>query len=95
MSTFHGKVVVIDLWATWCGPCMVEKPYYEALVEKYKDNDNIVLLAVSIDTHKVWTNYFTKEKEKGIQLHINRSDLALIKFIQYHVSLLLTKTKIS
>ena len=76
LSTFHGKVVVIDLWATWCGPCMVEKPYYEALVEKYKDNDNIVLLAVSIDTHKVWTNYFTKEKEKGIQLHINRSDLA-------------------
>src|SRR6185503_18734703 len=37
LSDFKGKVVVLDFWATWCGPCRVEIPDFVKLQSKYKD----------------------------------------------------------
>ncbi len=45
----QGKVTYIDFWATWCGPCCMEIPYLEKLVEKYKDNENLEFISVSLD----------------------------------------------
>ncbi|MDR0295289.1 MAG: TlpA family protein disulfide reductase, partial [Prevotellaceae bacterium] len=47
-----GKVVYIDFWASWCGPCKQEIPYVEKLVEKYKGNPNIEFISISLD-HKL------------------------------------------
>jgi thiol-disulfide isomerase/thioredoxin len=48
----EGKVVLIDFWATWCGPCMMELPEIQKLVEAYdkgEHKDDLVVLAVSLD----------------------------------------------
>jgi len=37
LASFKGKVIVLDFWATWCGPCKVEIPGFVELHEKYKD----------------------------------------------------------
>lgn len=42
------KIYVVNLWATWCGPCVKELPYFEALRKKYLDK-NIEMVLVSID----------------------------------------------
>ena len=47
-SQFKGKVVVLDFWATWCGPCRSEIPGYVKLQEKYKDK-GLVIVGVSLD----------------------------------------------
>lgn len=39
LSDYKGKVVVLDFWATWCGPCKASFPKMQGLVEKYKDKD--------------------------------------------------------
>lgn len=43
-----GNVVLINFWATWCVPCMVEMPYIEELYQTHKD-DGFVVLAISAD----------------------------------------------
>jgi thiol-disulfide isomerase/thioredoxin len=47
LSSFKGKVLLINFWATWCGPCRVEIPYLIELQQEY--GDKLVVLGVSVD----------------------------------------------
>ena len=48
LSQFRGKIVFLNIWATWCGPCRTEMPAMEKLYQKFKKED-FIMLAVSID----------------------------------------------
>lgn len=72
LSDFKGKVVYVDVWATWCGPCRREIPHLKALEEKFHGNGNIVFIGVSSDGIKdiqKWKDFVAKEQLPGIQLH--------------------------
>lgn len=63
MSSYKGKNLYVDLWATWCGPCMKESPVFHQLAEKYAANKNLVFLSISIDTNlKAWQQFLTRKK---------------------------------
>ena len=47
LESFKGKVILINFWATWCGPCRVEIPYLIELQQQYPDD--MVVLGVSVD----------------------------------------------
>jgi len=47
LGSFTGKVILINFWATWCGPCRIEIPDLIELQTKYKDD--LVILGVSVD----------------------------------------------
>lgn len=65
LSDYKGKVVFIDVWATWCGGCVEGLPYFVALREKYKDRKDIVFLTLTIDEESSKENWksFLKEKK--------------------------------
>lgn len=58
---FRGKLIVVDFWASWCGPCIQQTPYFEELAEKFKDED-IVFLKVSIDQKQSFWQKFIAER---------------------------------
>ena len=64
LSDFKGKLIYLDFWATWCGPCMMEMPHSIELQKKFSNVKNIVFLFVSIDDdEQKWKNIV---KERGI-----------------------------
>ena len=48
LSDYKGKVVLLNFWATWCGPCRVEMPSMEVLYQEFK-KDGLEILAISSD----------------------------------------------
>lgn len=71
MKDFKGKVIFIDVWATWCGPCRGQFPYLKEIEEEYKKEKDIVFVGISTDKLKdkqKWLKIIQKENLQGVQL---------------------------
>ncbi|MGQ1910601.1 TlpA family protein disulfide reductase [Marinifilum sp. RC60d5] len=72
LSDFKGKMVMMDCWATWCGPCVRGLPKFNKLKEKYA-GENIVFLSISVDEDvELWKRKVNENKGglfTGIQLN--------------------------
>lgn len=67
LSDFKGKPIYIDFWATWCGPCIQESPYFDTLS---KDYPGVTFLAMSTDTNrKAWLSYISSHEKNAPQFN--------------------------
>jgi thiol-disulfide isomerase/thioredoxin len=49
LTDLNGKATLINVWATWCGPCRAEHPEFQKLYEKVKDRGDITVLSLNVD----------------------------------------------
>lgn len=61
-ETVKDKVVFINMWATWCPPCIAEMPSIQGMYEQYKDNPNVVFAMISFDKDPKKAEKFVQKK---------------------------------
>jgi peroxiredoxin len=66
LSSFRGKYVLIDFWASWCGPCREENPNVVKVYNKYKEK-NFTILGVSLDKSEGRDNWIAAIKSDGLR----------------------------
>ncbi len=64
LSDFKGKVVILDFWATWCGPCISSFPHTQKLAEKYAGQDVVVLASGTSDTIEAFKKWIPLNQPK-------------------------------
>ncbi len=76
LSDFKGKVVYIDFWGTWCGPCRQEIPYLKELHGKFENNDKVVFLSVALERGDwdTWIKFVRSQGLKGFQLFVDKNN---------------------
>jgi thiol-disulfide isomerase/thioredoxin len=70
LSDYNGKVVYLDLWASWCGPCRAEAPHLKKLTEKYQNQHDVVFISVAVmDKPDKWRGALKQDNPSGLQLY--------------------------
>jgi thiol-disulfide isomerase/thioredoxin len=76
LSSLKGRVIYVDVWATWCGPCMAEMPKLELLKQRYAGNESLAIVSLSIDNKKdAWLKNLADRKPGGRQWLIDRASM--------------------
>jgi thiol-disulfide isomerase/thioredoxin len=73
LSSLRGRFVYVDIWATWCVPCIKEIPDLKKIQKRYQDK-NIVFMSISFDKEadkEKWQNYVKENELQGIQLLVD------------------------
>jgi len=64
LADFKGKVVILDFWATWCGPCISSFPHTQKIAAKYKDQNVVVLASGTSDTIEAFKKWIPANQPK-------------------------------
>jgi peroxiredoxin len=82
LSNYHGKVVLLNFWATWCHGCQMEIPWFMVYENKYKDS-GLAVIGVSMDEDG-WKSVkpFLEEKKLNYPVVIGNDDLAKMFGVQ-------------
>jgi thiol-disulfide isomerase/thioredoxin len=84
LSDLNGKTVVLDFWATWCGPCLRSFPGMKKAVEKYADNDKVKFLFINtwenVDNKKENAEQFIKKNNYPFHVLLDTNNEVVTKF---------------
>jgi cytochrome c-type biogenesis protein len=79
LSSFNGKAVFLNFWATWCGPCRAEMPSMESIYQELK-NEGFEILAVNVQEDASKVSVFMKEKRFSFPAALDQSGMVSTQY---------------
>lgn len=84
LADYKGKIVILDFWATWCGPCKSSFPGMQKAVNKYSDNDNVKFLFINtwegVENKLKNANDFIKQNNYSFRVLMDESNDVISKY---------------
>jgi thiol-disulfide isomerase/thioredoxin len=71
MAAFRGKPTLVNLWATWCAPCVVEMPSLDALARREGDALNVVAISQDLDGRELVTRFFAQRNFRLLEANLD------------------------
>ncbi len=71
LDDYRGKVILIDFWASWCGPCRQSFPWMNDMHTKYRD-DGLIIVAVNVDSDLAAANRFLTDYPARFRVHFDK-----------------------
>ncbi len=91
MSALKGKVVILDFWATWCGPCRVQHPLYQKVREHFRDRDDVVFLSINTDENRDGVREFIQENRWDKRVYFEDGLGAALRIASIPTAVLINK----
>jgi thiol-disulfide isomerase/thioredoxin len=85
LADFKGRYILVDVWATWCGPCKTEVPFYERYAEMYS-GDKIAFVSLSVDQGRFVINWQYEAQYKSKRVVQLRSENPMEFMNKYGIS---------
>ena len=85
LNDLKGKLVYIDIWATWCVPCMRELPSLKKMKEHFKEEDLAIVSICTWDEQEKWKKMMSRKKMDGLQLFTEHENKFFDFFLVYGV----------
>ena len=80
LEDFKGKIIYLDFWASWCGPCIKSMPKIKQLYEKYGAHPQFEIVGISIDfERKDWEKALNRLNLPWVNLHVTKDLYAEIR----------------
>ena len=92
LSDFKGKIIYINFWATWCGPCIGEMPEIQTFYNKFKDNKDVVFIIASSENLDVIQKFIADEGYTFPVFSIQSQVPAIMEYNTIPTSFLINKT---
>lgn len=82
ISDYQGKVVVIDFWGTWCGPCKRELPYSRKIEEHFAEREDVVFVFVALErgSREYWKDFVESNDLPGVHLYSSNGNNSLVPY---------------
>lgn len=92
LASLKGKVIVMDFWATWCGPCRAQKPLYDEVKKRFKSEPRVIFLAVNTDEDRELVGPFLDKNKWPRQVYFEDGLSGLLRISSIPTTLILGKS---
>lgn len=75
LAAFRGKPLIVNLWATWCAPCLTEMPSLDRLAGQLGGKAQLIVLSVDLEGRKAVTPYFRKMEFRYLQPYLDKENV--------------------
>lgn len=77
LAAFRGKPLIVNLWATWCAPCVKEMPTLDALAEREKDRLQLIVVSMDMAGRRDVDPFFAKAKFRTLKPYIDKQNVLM------------------